>query len=42
VTLAGLFGSGDINDLLTTYGYAAVFLIVGLESIGIPLPARRR
>jgi membrane protein DedA with SNARE-associated domain len=38
VTLAGLFGSGDINNLLTTYGYAAVFLIVGLESIGIPLP----
>jgi membrane protein DedA with SNARE-associated domain len=28
----------SINSLISTYGYAAVFLIVGAESIGIPLP----
>jgi membrane protein DedA with SNARE-associated domain len=38
VTLAGFFGNGELNHLLSTYGYAAVFLIVGAESIGIPLP----
>lgn len=38
MTVAALFGSHEINDLLATYGYAAVFLIVGAESIGIPLP----
>jgi membrane protein DedA with SNARE-associated domain len=38
VTLAALFGSGELNHLLSTYGYAAVFLIIGVESIGIPLP----
>lgn len=28
----------SINHLLTTYGYLAVFLLVGAESLGIPLP----
>jgi membrane protein DedA with SNARE-associated domain len=36
--LAALFGSHRIEDLLGTYGYAVVFVMVGLESIGIPLP----
>jgi membrane protein DedA with SNARE-associated domain len=38
VTLAAIFGSGEINHLLSTYGYAAVFLIIGAESIGILVP----
>ena len=28
----------NVNHLLTTYGYWAVFTLVGLESLGIPLP----
>lgn len=28
----------NIHHLLVTYGYAAVFLLVALESLGIPLP----
>ncbi len=36
--LAALFGNHELNHLLSTYGYAAVFLIVGAESLGIPLP----
>ncbi len=28
----------SIDDLISSYGYYAVFVIVGLESIGIPLP----
>jgi membrane protein DedA with SNARE-associated domain len=28
----------SVNHLLTTYGYWAVFALVGLESLGIPLP----
>jgi membrane protein DedA with SNARE-associated domain len=28
----------NIDHLVTTYGYWAVFLLVGLESLGIPLP----
>jgi membrane protein DedA with SNARE-associated domain len=36
--VAALFGNGEIDHLLSTYGYAAVFLIVGAESIGIPMP----
>jgi hypothetical protein len=27
-----------INDLLATYGYAAVFLFIAIESVGIPFP----
>jgi membrane protein DedA with SNARE-associated domain len=38
VTLAALFGNHELNHLLSTYGYAVVFLIVGAESLGIPLP----
>jgi membrane protein DedA with SNARE-associated domain len=38
VTLAAIFGNGEINHLLSTYGYLAVFLIIGAESIGILLP----
>lgn len=29
---------GHVTDLLQTYGYAALFLLVALESMGIPLP----
>lgn len=28
----------NVHHLLTQYGYPAVFLLVGLESLGIPLP----
>lgn len=28
----------NVHHLLTQYGYAAVFVLVGLESLGIPLP----
>jgi len=28
----------NVNHLLDTYGYLAVFLLVGAESLGIPLP----
>src|SRR5262249_15371812 len=29
---------GDLGHLISQYGYAAVAVIVGLESMGIPLP----
>lgn len=29
---------GTLNSLLGTYGYAFLFVIVGLESLGVPLP----
>jgi len=29
---------GDLNQLVSHYGYAAVGVVVGLESMGIPLP----
>lgn len=28
----------NVNDLISNYGYYAVFLVIGLESVGIPLP----
>jgi membrane protein DedA with SNARE-associated domain len=28
----------SISHLIETYGYLAVFLLVGAESLGIPLP----
>jgi membrane protein DedA with SNARE-associated domain len=28
----------NVNHLLTTYGYAAVFVLVAFESLGVPLP----
>ena len=35
--VVAFFGS-TIDDLLATYGYAAVFLMIGAESVGILLP----
>jgi membrane protein DedA with SNARE-associated domain len=32
------FITGNVDYLLKTYGYLAVFLLVGAESLGIPLP----
>jgi membrane protein DedA with SNARE-associated domain len=36
----GIFGitTGTINSILSRYGYAAVFVFVGIESTGIPFP----
>ncbi len=31
-------GPGDLHLLIATYGYAAVFVVVALESAGLPLP----
>ena len=28
----------NINHLIDSYGYLAVFLLVGAESLGVPLP----
>src|ERR671930_477574 len=30
--------AGILNNLLTNFGYLAVFALVGMESLGIPLP----
>lgn len=30
--------AGTVDHILTTYGYGAVFVFVGIESLGIPLP----
>jgi membrane protein DedA with SNARE-associated domain len=35
---AALLGNGTLDHLLHTYGYAAVFSFVAVESLGIPLP----
>jgi len=32
------FISGNLDYLLATYGYLAVFVFVGIESIGVPVP----
>jgi membrane protein DedA with SNARE-associated domain len=32
------FFARNLDSLLTTYGYLAVFIFVGIESIGIPVP----
>ena len=32
------FLSGNLDYLLATYGYLAVFVFVGVESIGVPVP----
>lgn len=37
-TLAAIIGHGQLDQWLADYGYLAVFLMVGLESIGVPLP----
>jgi len=31
-------GSGSLHDLISHYGYAAVGVVVGLESMGLPVP----
>lgn len=36
--LALLFTTKDINDGLSTWGYWIVFLVVGLQSAGVPVP----
>jgi len=38
MTVALLFNNGYLDHLLETWGYAAVFLFVGAESIGVPVP----
>src|SRR6184192_3516632 len=35
--MLALFGI-SLSHLIDTYGYAALFLLVGLESVGVPLP----
>jgi membrane protein DedA with SNARE-associated domain len=30
--------AGHIQDIVATYGYVAVLILIGLESLGIPLP----
>jgi membrane protein DedA with SNARE-associated domain len=32
------FFASNLDSLLATYGYLAVFIVVGIESIGIPVP----
>ncbi|BBU60100.1 hypothetical protein MSC49_00350 [Methylosinus sp. C49] len=36
--MSGLIDEAQIVSILTTYGYWAIFIIVALESAGIPLP----
>jgi membrane protein DedA with SNARE-associated domain len=36
--IAAFFSSHTLHDLLQNYGYAAVFLFVMIESLGIPFP----
>jgi len=33
-----LFGGFDIHDLISRHGYSVVGGVIGLESMGIPLP----
>src|SRR5436305_1708718 len=37
-TMLDIISGSDIQHLLVTYGYLAVFLIVAVESMGVPLP----
>jgi membrane protein DedA with SNARE-associated domain len=37
-TATTLAAAGILDNLLTTFGYLAVFALVGIESLGIPLP----
>ncbi|HKN94251.1 MAG TPA: DedA family protein [Thermoleophilaceae bacterium] len=37
-TLGAIIAHGQLEQWLKDYGYLAVFLLVGLESIGVPLP----
>ncbi len=36
--IAAFFSSDTLHRLLANYGYAAVFLFVGIESLGVPFP----
>ncbi len=38
MTFALLIGHGTLDDLLATYGYAAVLVFVAVESLGVPFP----
>ena len=38
MTLALLIGNHELNHLISTYGYAIVFLGVGADSLGLLLP----
>lgn len=38
MTLAFIFSHGTINHWLSTYGYLVVFVLVMVESLGIPVP----
>jgi membrane protein DedA with SNARE-associated domain len=37
-----LVSFGELQQLVTAHGYWAVALIVGLESMGLPLPGETR
>jgi membrane protein DedA with SNARE-associated domain len=37
-TLGALIGHGQLENWLKDWGYLAVFLMIGVESIGVPLP----
>lgn len=37
-TLAALIAHGRLEQWLMDYGYLAVFIVVGMESIGVPVP----
>jgi membrane protein DedA with SNARE-associated domain len=37
-TLGALIAHGRLEHWLVAYGYLAVFLVVGIESIGVPVP----
>lgn len=36
--IAAIFSNHTLNDLLSQYGYAAVFAFVMIESLGVPFP----
>ena len=37
-TIAALIAHGRLEQWLSDYGYLAVFVVVGMESIGVPVP----
>lgn len=41
MTLALLSGHGTLDQLLGSYGYAAVLASVAVESLGVPFPVRQ-
>ena len=36
--LAAIVSNGNVEHIVTTYGYVAVFLFVAVESLGVPFP----